>query len=102
MPFLFVTVGFLAIVVGAICMRAWVLTVLWSWFLVPYGVPQIAIPAAIGISLIVGMFTTKLSDKWSQEKKKKSLPESFADMISTAFLSPLFVLCIGWVVSGFM
>jgi hypothetical protein len=65
-----------------------VLSIMWAWFVCPsLGAPKLSIPAAIGISLVVGMLT--------------SHPENENSAIRQVFDSALFttvVLFIGWLV----
>lgn len=52
--------GFLIalLVVGSTVFRGWVLSLVWSWFVVPtFDAPQLSIAIAIGISLLIGMFS---------------------------------------------
>lgn len=100
MSILYVIAAMLGIVVAAIVLRAWVLTVLWAWFAVPYGAPEIGIPTAIGISLIVGMFTHNVSK--DKTIKIKTMSDFTAEVMGRAFGNPLAVLFIGWVVTWFM
>lgn len=45
----------LALVFGLVnaFLRGWVLTQLWSWFLVPLGLPSVSLAQAIGIGLTI-------------------------------------------------
>lgn len=70
-----------------------VLSVMWGWFLVPLGAPKIGVALAIGVSLIVGMLTHQHS---------KSEDGEWVEKIVGAFLGPLLILCIGWIVHKFI
>lgn len=91
--------GFVGLVVIATLWRAWVLTVLWSWFLVPLSVPAISITSAIGISLIVGMFTHHLQQKSNDSRNAADLVGA---AVGVALGGPLVVLLLGWIVTLFM
>ncbi len=75
--------------------QGWVLTILWGWFIVPtFRAPELSIPVAIGLTLIVGMFK-------SYNTKQESTEEKLTSGIAT-ILIPLFLLFIGWIVHLFM
>ena len=92
--------AFLAVfVIGVV--RGWVLTILWSWFVVPtFHVPEISIPVAIGLALTIGMFQTKKIQ--TEEKSKKSSSELFGEILGVGLGAPLLVLFFGWIVKLFM
>lgn len=86
----------LSTIVVAIVLRAWVLTVLWGWFLVPLGIPEVSIPTAIGIALILGLFTQHLA---KEENKEKNI---IADIGIRAIGAPIVSLVLGWIVTFFV
>lgn len=91
-----------AMVTAAIVMRGWVLTVLWGWFIVPtFSLPELSIPAALGFTLIVSMFTQHLTNKKSEStgKTKSTLA---GEIMGTAIGGPLVVLLLGWIIKSFM
>jgi len=80
-------------------LQGWVLTVLWSWFIVPtFGLPELSIAVAIGLSLIVSMFRG-YNNTTKNENLEKS--EQVGKVIVLLF-GPLFVLFLGWIVHLFM
>lgn len=90
-----------ALIVPAIIFRGFVLSTLWAWFMVPLGVIGIGIVNAIGLSVIVGMFTSnlaKISDIRKAENPRKAL-EIFLKM---SFGAPAFALLMGFIVHLFM
>lgn len=100
MSILLVLVAMLGIIVAAIVLRAWVLTMLWGWFVVPYGAPAIGIATAIGISLIIGMFTHNISKE--KTVKIKTMSDFTSEVMGRAFGNPIVVLILGWIVSLFV
>jgi len=73
-----------------------VLSILWGWFLVPaFHLPQITIPLAIGISLVIGMLTYQVS---AQEPDKTYTKRS----ITIAIVYPLLLLIFGAIVHIFI
>ena len=78
----------------------YVLSVLWSWFMVPaFGLPTLSIPLAIGIAIIISYMTRDLTNT---EKNKKSASEVLALAIGWAIFKPALALMIGWVVRFFV
>lgn len=84
----------------SIVYRGWVLTMLWGWFLVPLGIPAISIATALGIVLIVSMFTPNNETK--SEKKTGDISDQLAEAMGKAFATPTITLLIGLLVSLFV
>jgi hypothetical protein len=88
--------------------RAWVLSQLWGWFVVPvFHLPALEIRYALGLSLIVSMFAmqfTSLSslslDTKSDEKLGKDVWKS-AGWIFKELASLTLTLVLGWMVISF-
>jgi hypothetical protein len=99
---LLAVLGGIGLIVGAVLVRAWVLVTLWEWFIVPVfiGAPVITLPVAIGISLIVGMFTQHLQTKTPDPQKSKA--ELVIESLSNAMIAPLVTLFFGWIALQFM
>ena len=79
--------------------QGWVLTVLWSWFVVPtFRLPELSIPVAIGLSLIVGMF------KGYNNPEKTENEDVYVKVTKVVmlFVGPFIVLFLGWIVTLFM
>ena len=87
-----------------IVLRGWVLSTLWAWFLVPLGAVEIGIAAALGISIIIGMFTTHLTHDTVKVKlnDQRTLPDLYATIVSKSIGGPLISLMFGWIISLFM
>jgi hypothetical protein len=80
--------------------NGYALKVLWGWFIVPvFHLPQLSIPSAIGIALVVGYLTKQSSDC---ETKKREGVATILYPILEAILKPSIALCIGWIVQRFM
>lgn len=73
-------------------LHGWVLSVLWRWFITPFGVQPIGVAWCIGISLLVGMF------------RSTSSPDNpdIAKVIGRAIGGPLIALGMGAIVRAFM
>lgn len=86
-----------AIVLAAI-VRAFVLTVMWGWFVMPtFGLRELSIPAAMGLSLILGMLTNPGTNKYDDHDKA----ELFGVLVGAAF-GPLLILVLGAIVQLWM
>lgn len=73
----------------AAVVRSFIITKLWGWYLVPhFGVDQLPIVIAFGISLLVGYLSPIIH---CEDKRKTS------EKIAAAVVIPLFVLLAGWV-----
>lgn len=83
----------LPVMVGLLAVwRGFVLTYLWSWFVVGYfHVPPLSIPIAIGLSLIAGFFSTHQKND-----------ETLGNTLAMAVFAPAMTLFIGWIVTKFM
>jgi hypothetical protein len=80
-------------VVGII-LRGWVLSILWAWFIATqFGIQEIQIVHAIGLSLIITYLT-----------KTPSTSVNFrdVDMYIGIIILPFIVLGMGWIVKLFM
>ena len=89
----------IAVIVGLFlfCIyNAWVLTILWGWFIVPLGVKSLSIAHAYGFTLVTGLI---LSNRGVKENKGK---DDWVSSIVTWLLLPLVALFFGWIAVGFM
>lgn len=82
----------------ACVIRGFVLSVLWSWFMVPtFGLPTLGITASIGLCLVIGFIVVPLvSDNHKSEKK------NWVEVLLESVFSPLLVLFVGWIIHCFM
>lgn len=76
--------------------NAWVLTVLWTWFIVPLGAKALTIAHAYGLTLVAGLFMGQRGIKQNNTK------EDWVSSIITWILIPLTALFFGWIAVGFM
>jgi hypothetical protein len=84
--------GAIVIIPVSIALNGWAISVMWAWFIVPFGLPQIGIAHAAGISALAGLF-------------KSSAPKNDDDFITVAgkaIFFPLFILFFGWIIHLFM
>jgi uncharacterized membrane protein len=74
-----------------------VLTRLWTWFVMPLGVPAVEIWQAAGIALLVSWLT-----KQQQPEDKAPASERAVKAIATAALTPLLVWAVGAIFHALM
>jgi len=72
--------------------NAFVIWCLWSWFMVPFGLPEISVAWAVGLSA----FASSLQPV--PPKRKGGISEAMI----TLSLAPLVCLSVGWVAKSFM
>lgn len=81
------TLAFLAVYEGL------VLWVIWGWFMVPLGTPQITLPWAIGLSLIAGLLTNTTPPVAKEDQNKH---------IFNVLSKPAVILAWAWIAKQFM
>lgn len=91
-------------VVGTL-INGYVLSVLWSWFIVTtFNVPALSIPAALGLETIVKLLTIREPEsgwgsKYSSDLNLKDLLKS---LTGEAIAAPIILYAIGWFFHLFM
>ena len=90
-----IVIGIVGVVMLLAIWRGFVLSYLWQWFLVPLGVSEISIAHAIGLSVLVGMFTSHIKSK-SEDAKGAWQP------LVTAFAAALAAFGLGYIVHAIM
>jgi hypothetical protein len=87
-------IGVIALVALAVIWRGFVLSVMWGWFLVPIGLPNIGLALAIGISATVAMMTHQATQSSEKSDGGKA--------VAMLFVAPLLMLGVGWVVHQYV
>jgi hypothetical protein len=96
-----VFVALFVAVVGGSIMNGWVLSTMWGWFAVPlFHLPTLTVAYAIGISLLIGMFSRY--DTNSKDGEKKDTTKLIAELLTRVFVTPLATLFFGWIVKMFI
>lgn len=81
-------------VVPSVLLRAWVITMMWGWYVTPaFGLPPLRLAFAFGLSVFAGMFRASYAGK--DDRK-------ISGIIAGSFVNPLMTLFIGWVGSLFV
>jgi len=76
--------------------NAWVLTILWGWFIVPLGVKALGVAHAYGFTVVTGLI---LGNRGVKENKDKG---DWVSSVATWLLLPAVALLFGWIAVGFM
>jgi hypothetical protein len=84
--------GGVVLFIAGLLLRGWVLSVLWGWFVTPLGTPPITIPIALGLSLLISMFTQEV------KREKEAITVALVSSIVISLLS----LGIGAIYHAFM
>ncbi len=82
----------------------WVFSILWGWFVVPvFGLPQLSVVQAIGLSLMIGYMThhLKSDDKDNGDDEDSAGAKTLKNLLFAIFY-PLLILSLGWVIHLFM
>lgn len=85
--------------IGALFLRAFVLTKLWAWFAVPIfhsRLPVLAFGQAIGVLLLFAFLRYEYEDK---QPSSKSIWERLANSVLSSLLFSLLALLVAWIVS---
>lgn len=94
-------VGFIGAVVGIALWRAWVLTQLWGWLVIPlFHLPPLRLVGAYTISLIVGFLTTSLTP--TPAEKETSTSATVIRNFILALILPAISLFMGWIAHFFV
>lgn len=95
----FVAVLLFAMLPIVLMWQAFVLTRLWGWFVVPFGIMAIGKAHAYGLVLVVSMFKSHTSDKNDEEK---GIYYAFIKLLIYGFGGPLMLLILGWITFNLM
>ena len=87
-------------IIGGAAVYGWAGMWMWSWFMTPFGLPDISLLHAIGVSLVVRLLVgTKSRDS---DLDDKGFLYQAVIAFGTAIMSPLFILGLGWCVKSMM
>ena len=82
----------------AMLLQAWVMTVLWGWFVVPFiSLPVMTMKTALGMVVLSGLLRFQVYCKDEREPTEKVITG-----LCHMFVAPLVTLFIGWVVYTWM
>ena len=93
------TVTFLVAMSLSSVINGYGLSIIWSWFMVTtFGLPELTIPAAIGVSLVVSFLTYTGNEK----ADSKDVLVLLGDMLAKVLGKTLVIILVGWIVVQFM
>lgn len=82
--------------VVALFVKPWVLTMLWGWYLVPLGAPELGMLSAFGVVLCASLLTHQASIA----REKATDENAWYGQALTPILWPLLILAIGALARG--
>ena len=86
-----------ALIAGAtllpIVVEGFILSIMWGWFLVPFGLPHVSVPWAIGLVGVAGIFSNTTPPLDEDKKNKFAL---------TVLAKPWLILLVGYIAKQFM
>jgi hypothetical protein len=92
---LIVLVLFLSFAILTYILNGWALSLLWYWFVVPFGIPEIGISWAIGLGILFSLLTNHNEPKKNDETDNGKLS-------AFAVVRPLLAVAVGYIVHSFM
>ena len=97
----FAVIGFLVLFFLSSIWYGYVLSVLWNWFVVlAFHTSSLGVASAIGVSIVVRMFTYSYPDSATQ--KDKTVTETLTTATVVSIVAPLVMLLCGAVVHLFV
>lgn len=88
----------LILFVPSMLWSAYVLSILWGWFMTPiFGLPSLSIAAAIGVRLVISFTTYQYS-----KRDETTTPSEQLDRVIFQLVSPALVLLIGYIAKQWM
>jgi len=90
-------IGVLGVFALMMVWGGYVLSILWSWFIVPaFEVSSLGLAEAVGITIIIKYMTRTI------EKKEEVSMEYLANQTKSAIMTPLLALSLGYLVQFFI
>lgn len=87
------------LVIGSILFRGYLLSTFWEWFIIPiFDVETISILQAIGLSMVIGLFTYKRQKESTCTKED----EYWFTGILTVMFNYLIIWFMGWILTLFI
>ena len=80
-----------------------VLSIMWNWFIVStFDAPSLSILEAIGITMVVGLFTRGLATHLDTEDDDLKTSTKFAKTLARSLILPFITLFFAWIVYQFI
>lgn len=91
-------VGIILTLAGLVVWWAYAVSVLWLWFVTPFGIQAISLAHAYGLTLVVsGLMSTRGLGLGVKKEENSWIAE-----ISVAVIAPAVLLLFGYIAVGFM
>lgn len=91
----------LILVPVGIFMRGWALTMMWGWFVTPFGIQAIGMAHALGLASCIALFHG-VSGGSSKSEKSESPAKTCAKLFAAVVVVPLIIVGIGWIIHQYM
>lgn len=102
MAWLFSVLIIFALSIPTSLLQGWGLSTVWSWFVVPLGLPAIGVIHAIGLMITYSLFTLKVgNDTKATTTPWELFEQSFVQQFVRCFLV-LFLVCASWCFHQFL
>jgi hypothetical protein len=92
----------LLIIPIGIFMRAWALTMMWGWFVTPFGLMHLGYAHALGLASCVALFSGVTGLQNKDDDEDKTIWTLVGKTFVGAVIIPLFVVGMGWVFHQYM
>lgn len=100
-----ISVGAVAVILGlSVLWYGFVLSTLWGWFVVgQFGLPVLGILESTGVATVI-RFMTYVPDlnNINKEADSESKTEKYGKLVGIAFIYPLMILVMAWVLHLFL
>lgn len=83
-------------------MNGWAITKLWGWFIVPFGLPALTIPMALGIFTFVTYMTYRIDFAEAKADAAKGIGHVLVKSFTVSTFKPLTAILMGWIIHLFM
>ena len=85
-------------------LRGFILSIIWRWFLMPLGLPEISVSLAIGVALTVSFLALKDASDFrsgADSIDEDEFATAIAKTMTQVFMLPFWLLLTAWVVHQF-
>lgn len=79
--------------------RAWIMTIVWAWFLVPLGLPPVSIPMMFGIGYMWALLNAKMT---KEQFEFDNLRDGIIHVTGICVFHPLLILGFAYLVTLFI
>lgn len=95
-------VAVLLLIPIGILLKGFVISQLWAWFFVPFGLPSISLAHSYGIVILVGLFTSHGMGADMKASEDRSMAATVFIAVFAAIVMPLLAWFAGWLCHVYM